>query len=234
MKLFLFGTHRHIKGNSFTFLHFFSHNWERRIVVVGAVSLITEVRLCVCVRVCMCACRCAHICVRHCSADLKGCSSRRQTTTILTAPVTWLHTNVLAWRISAPSPTPSRTPHPPIYLPVFHPTSLHTFPLTLLHIVEAVIWHRAAAVTTHPQPLQWQTQKWHVKKGKGCFAFLLKMKPWQQPGIIFCFQLFPWLLHFHGFLTCVNMPLYLQKRSPVWKVSTICTPLFSPGLFTIY
>lgn len=72
------------------------------------------------------------------------------------------------------------------------------------------------------------------KKGKGCFAFLLKMKPWQQPGIICCFQLFPWLLHFHGFLTCVNMPLYLQKRSPVTRLYASFLQDFSPSISPLF
>lgn len=51
-------------------------------------------------------CACARRCARRCRADSKGCSSCPQTSTILTAPVTWLHTNVLAWRISALSRLP--------------------------------------------------------------------------------------------------------------------------------
>lgn len=50
-------------------------------------------------------------------------------------------------------------PPPPPPLPLPRSLSPRTFPLTLLHIVEAVKWQRAAAVTTHPQPLQWQTHR---------------------------------------------------------------------------
>ncbi len=94
------------------------------------------------------ACVCVCVCIWHCSADLKGCGSCRQTTTILTAPATWLHTNVLVWHISLFSASPlinlplcflflplpifPSLPPPLIY---FHMTlflSLCTLPPTLL------------------------------------------------------------------------------------------------------
>lgn len=97
----------------------------------------------------------------------KGCGSRRQTT-VLTAPTTWLHTNVLVWRISLSLPpnqllslfSTSRQLSPSSsqlfsYVSLFL-SSLPSFfqPSCSSHCV-AVIWHWAAAGTTHPPPLQW-------------------------------------------------------------------------------
>lgn len=67
--------------------------------------------------------------VRHCGADWEDCGSCRQTTTIRTAPVTWLHTNVLVWRMPALSSASSL-----ISLPVFQflPVPCSQSTLTLL------------------------------------------------------------------------------------------------------
>lgn len=112
-------------------------------------------------------------------------------------------------------------PPPPPPLPLARSLSPRTFPLTLLHIVEAVKWQRAAAVTTHPQPLQWQTHRqkkkplsqWLVKKGKEHFAFALTIKPWQRSGMwIFLRFQFSLLLFLEA---CVNKLLHLWNHGPV-------------------
>lgn len=152
--------------------------WERRIVLVGAVSLITEM--------CACVCACARRCARRCRADSKGCSSCPQTSTILTAPVTWLHTNVLAWRILALSPaSPSTAPSPSPSFPLSSYLPSHLAP----HCWSGEM---AASCSCYNPPTasamaNTQTKKtlsqWLVKKGKEHFAFALTIKPWQRSGM---------------------------------------------------
>lgn len=174
--------HKLTSRGQFSSLSFilFSHKWERRIVFVGAVSLITEMRACV---------RTSG--VRDVAEPTweGGCSSCPQTSTILTAPVTWLHTNVLAWRISAPPPPHSSTPLS-LSLSLFSYLPSHLAP----HCWSGEMAASCSCYNPPTASAMAKTHKnlsqWLVKKGKEHFAFALTIKPWQQSAvsIFLCFQ----------------------------------------------